>query len=236
MRLPPRAASEGPPKRLSQEAAEAALRRPRMPTGGALIHQNRECRCGNTLSEGIVAGGIFFWVEPRVHCGPCGSALERGDVRWSCSHCDLDYCSRCAEASTGGVQSLEDFCEEAELVMAQASSAPDEEGWSLPASVHRRSSRESRVSRRASRRESAESLRSSLSLVPFLGSRPLAQVQGDALARLQRLLCHGDLRGSRRLLARARQLNVDEEDLVAPAAALRQLEAEGMYSLLLRPG
>lgn len=83
----------------------------------------------------------------------------------------------------------------------------------------------SRQERRLSRREDQRA-HSQLSAVPFLGIRPLFQVQKDTLARIERLIRHGDAPGARHAVARARQLNVDEEDLEASIAALRLLEAE----------
>ncbi|CAE8735213.1 unnamed protein product [Polarella glacialis] len=73
----------------------------------------------------------------------------------------------------------------------------------------------------------------SLRDVPFLGSRPLGQVQADTLRRLQRLIRHGDAQGARRTLVRANLLNTPEEDLAKEEAQLKALELEGEFVLLL---
>ncbi|CAJ1454038.1 unnamed protein product [Effrenium voratum] len=66
--------------------------------------------------------------------------------------------------------------------------------------------------------------------IPFLGERPLGEVQEETYATLQRLIAHGDLQGARRALARARLLSV--ENLKTEEAAVQALEQRGEFGLL----
>lgn len=194
------------------------------------------CNSGHgSLQKNFGASGIFRVVSLQRCCYRCGGSLKNGTARWSCQQCEYEVCLNCIEeeawqqsARTGGTVNgtLEDLLGD---LSPQSSS-------SSPSRSRRRVSVDSRSEGRSAsvlpRSNSQRGRPESLDKVPFLGVRPLGQIQSETSKRLQRLLQHGDAQGASRTLARAKQLDVASEDLVGAEGALQLLETQGPFNLL----
>jgi len=208
------------------------------------------------LDQEFGASGFFRLTSQRRRCFRCGKDVKNGVLRWTCQKCDYEVCINCAEEKAfqeelkkGGAScKLEDFLD-ADTFSPLSSSSP-----SPPRNSRRRGSGILSSSHATSRRSASHHARGSVSLrnnnsdlfnrrdrqeslegVPFLGVRPLGQIQADTLRRLRRLIRHGDAEGAYRTLARARQLDVAAEDLAVCEQDLRLLEVGGPFYLLDAP-
>lgn len=205
------------------------------------------CRRGHLLAKHMGASSIFRWGVTKHQCCRCGEALRDGTLRWVCKVCHLDHCPDCAEGETwaqamspgqttdvGCVQSIEDFV--LPVKAAAGAKAPDAaatvDDWlTAPIDVALVASEKTRapIKRRKSEIERANSL----TAIPYLGARSMGRIQNETMDRLSRCLQHGDVHGAWRTLARARILAIDEQELEESAEALKQLESEGEFALLL---
>lgn len=210
-----------------------------------LPEKHLKCLKGHRLRRGLGASGVFRLVDPRRTCARCQLQLSRGTLRWLCPLCNAarELCFNCAEDESWqqaerpeGMSRLEEFVN-IDKVNAKSPGKPlsPSSGEASPSSPRQHLRRVSRSEGpvRHSRRELEHAKR--LDAVPFLGVRPLARIQQDTMARLARLVRHGDGSGAWRLLARAQQLNIPTEDLAAMEAAVRSLERESDFTLLHEP-
>lgn len=205
-----------------------------------LTQQQRSCfRCGKNIKNGILR-----WTCQKCDYGVCFNCAEEKAFQ--------------EEANKGGTScKLEDFLDadtfdafaQSPGAFSQSSGSPSparnsrRRGSGILSSSHATGVRSKSASHGGrpsfsmksnsdlfNRKDRPESLEG----VPFLGVRPLGRIQTDTLRRLKRLIRHGDAEGAYRTLARARQLDVATEDLVAAENELRFLEMGGPFYLLER--
>lgn len=223
------------------------------------------CRRGHLLTKDFGASGLFRWMVDSKHkCCRCGEALESGQIRWVCKVCRLDHCFDCAEGETwaqamspgettesGRVQRIEDFVDNfvrpaptpefTRTTSASLSPRSRSSASNIPTRQRSSTDIDLRAARKSKDREAELARREAerdvdlLSNVPYLGVRSLGRIQSDTLLRLKRLLLHGDLCGARRTLARARKLQVEDQELREHTAALKVLEVETGEFWLFQP-
>lgn len=204
------------------------------------------CRAAHPLEKDFGASGIFRVVSGVAGghtCERCGRVVRNGALRWNCRTCDSDVCLACAEEEAwaqatapgaavgnrrGSLSLLEDFVK---LDAGGPKSKSEHSVSPPPAAMRGAAKRDTDPSSPLGRRDRSDSLQS----VPFLGLKPLGQIQTDTLRRLRRLTMHGDAKGALRTLARARQLDVATEDLESVEASLQALKDQGDFYLLLPP-
>lgn len=210
-----------------------------------------KCAKGHNMKKVIASTGIFSsFLEQKRVCSMCAQPLKGSTIHWKCPKCVKEFCFNCAEKQTWqaacqpqeGVRQLDDFLDldKPEPPPADPGSPGMESiasGDSSPAAPRmRRRSRSSGDSVKVHRGRREVDRANRLDSVPFLGVRPLGVIQNDTVKRLDRLVRHGDVHGSWRMLARAKQLKVPPEDLGTLEAAVKVLESLSEFELLVQSG
>mmetsp|Transcript_111980 Transcript_111980/g.210017 ORF Transcript_111980/g.210017 Transcript_111980/m.210017 type:complete len:285 (-) Transcript_111980:20-874(-) len=179
---------------------------------------------GQTLEKNYGTSGMFRMIAQNQNCDECGKEIRKGGLRWVSQSGDYNLCCSCAEVKC-------------QPVLPARSPAPL--ARALPGGVVHQAAVGRDVLAAALQdppgTKAVKPRGAAFAPKPRAGV-PIEQERADASRRLKRLILHGDIQGTERMLEQARRWQVPADELRAVEDQLTKMKAQGEFVLLKPKG